>query len=265
MRNGERREERTAAKIVEDLYGAETCFVGDAQGSHDYDLLLRNGRRGALEVTSCTNPERRQQNAEIAKVSGFETIRVETLRYRWDIWLKDATSSPRKVAKDGPKVLADLEKRGCLEEVDGNAFPDDCLFYNPDIARRLRECGIGDAIGCTDDPPGIFILPPGSGTGDSKFNVNTAIEAAAKRRDNRRKLSDPELAERHLFVWFDITEFDPWYAIYKKSLPSTDPQIPDEITHAWAAGIPFDGGDAAVWLWDGTQGWRSMHYHRTET
>lgn len=258
MGQQERPEERDAAAIVAELHGAHTIFVGDKPGSHDYDLVLTGGSRGALEVTSCSDPERRQLTTEIGKVSDYEVIPVATLQYRWDVWLDEVTSHPKKTAMNGPRLLAYLEANGVNQIRETDRLADFSM-------QRLREeCGIRSAVALTDYPGGIFILPPGGGTGDSKLSVNGALERAANLPDNKRKLSDANFAEHHLFIWFDMTEFDPWYAIDKRNLPTTAPVLPDEVTQAWAAGIPFFGGEAVVWLWDRARGWRIARDNRTE-
>ena len=114
--------EQQAGRLVAHILDAdlEPHDIEGRQGAHDFDLILPDGERAALEVTAVVDPVLITLDHEMARQG--HVIPAPTLGRRWDLYLaEDAYPPPigksyavlkRRVEAHAPMVLSSLEAQG---------------------------------------------------------------------------------------------------------------------------------------------------------
>jgi hypothetical protein len=137
------------------------------RGAHDFDLILPDGERAALEVTSVVDAALITLDHEMARQG--HVIPARTLRRRWDFYLADYACPPpigksyaalkRRIEAHAPMALAGLETQGI------HYFQLEEWGMQPRPAADLAGLGV-EFGGCSSQPvadASITLLPPGSG------------------------------------------------------------------------------------------------------
>ena len=249
--------ERVARGVVEDLIpGARMCFrEHQHDGGHDFDLVLPDGSTAALEVTASKDFELERTNAAIClEKHGGHFIPTVKCQSDWSIHpLPDAPIN--RVRSEADDYLARIEADGLKRffyEMDGGRYSS--------VRRICEDLSIEAGSVTPWKTPGqiCIALPGGGGIKSNKVAERAAMEEAHK-PDNRAKLRKAATAERHLFVLVDQGNYLPWVSLVDEDPPCSRPDLPDEVTHVWAAGIARDPSVVVVWRGSAT-GWEPRQY-----
>jgi hypothetical protein len=84
--------------------------------------------------------------------------------------------------------------------------------------------------------------------------VVAAVEAEARKQDNRRKLGTTA-GERHLGVYVDYLGYPAHASMLAGLLPSHAPQLPEEVTHVWVVCDHGEQPEYLVWTFNRAEGW----------
>jgi hypothetical protein len=255
-----RPEEAWARACIERALGGAVVTHHDVGGDAQFDLALwQDGELvGAVEVTQVMD----RPVTELWNLLNSDGRWIEpAIRGGWIVHL-DSKARANDLRQQLPTFLA------CLEDTDRREVwvrPSRSVDYFERTAARL---GIIDAVQSPTAFPGsIYPLPQQAGekTG-ATFGVSG--DALAKwlgpwvrdpvRVDNPKKLAKSGCRERHLFVVFSPFADTPFTVSYlvmvpDAPLPMMSPDLPDEVTHVWAASN-WDTGRGMRWSPDG--GWQ---------
>ena len=203
-------EERRAAELLKQLLGGEykPRDTDGAQGMHDFDLRLDDGRTFAVEVTTDTSSVDKAFQDQINRISLLD---VPGLTRVWhvDLWTPgdgpdDQRASGRRVKalKAGlTDILRELERAGLTKwRVPVSPSRDDSAM---DVRLRglgVQLCSSFDAD--DDENPQVFF-------GDASFGGSTGpsmiVDAVNESLPNKVKkllgAKDAGAAEAHLFLW----------------------------------------------------------------
>jgi len=220
---------------------------------HDLDLRWPDGRIEAMEVTSAASSAVSAMKAAANDLRKPYLGKVEAVKVR-RCWL--VTLAPRQNSKAVrphlAKVHRQLDERLAELEAQGMwAFHRWSTSRQSNAGQALSDLGVVAAFGIPADPdPGIFLAPPHPAELEPvpARLLNDEIEANA--RANADKLGRSGCSERHLFVWVD--DLHPLWTVFESMLleegwdllPPTAPNLPPEVTTAWAATEMFD---TVVW------------------
>jgi hypothetical protein len=236
---------------VENAAGAAVAFVlggravprdpgGGYRSTRDFDIILPDGRREPLEVTTFAdeavlttwNREGRSERA------------VASLRRHWSI---DAPSIDRDGSKGAHPVDVRRIRRVAesalvvLEAAGYESFSFGLMLHDGSVSDAVQSlAGVGSQFGVSHDAgAGLgslrLVIPVGGAvSGDL---VAYAVESEANKEDNRAKLrGHPGSSCRHIFVSIDPSSGAAWSAI-KYASESRLPNLPDPITTAWVGGF----------------------------
>ena len=203
-------EERRAAELLRELLGGEYTprDVDGAQGTHDFDLRLDDGRVFAVEVTTDTSRVDRAFWDQIDRISPLE---VPGLARVWIVDLAtpgdgpdDQQASHRRVTAlqaQLPDILRDLEGTG-LEKL---SVPPAPHRDNHAVQGQLRDLGVQLCFSLDappeDNPRVVFGGASISGATGPSMIVEAVHESLPGKA---RKLLDAKTAgaaEAHLFLW----------------------------------------------------------------
>jgi hypothetical protein len=242
-----RPDELAAADVVARALGGRWEWLDgkDAPpGMHDFGLILPDGHRIALEVTSAID------GAVVAlSVAAFG---MEGRQQRWPApglandWIVTIPQRPIRVAGMMSAMLPILE---AFEE-HGHTDVDPHMNYayvSPrselppqvvEAARRMVELGVTRTrvLGPgTEGDAEVFITISGGVAGDPA-TVNRLVAERAQRK--RKQLAKTNAEEMHLFIWLDRTQPDAELAVATMAPPPA-PDIPSEVDVVWLATPPL--------------------------
>jgi hypothetical protein len=249
--------ERTAAGLVVAELGAVRSELRDTRTlgvqMRDYDVVFADGHEEPLEVTTSADP---LVLKAMGRMEGKTQIPANVKR----AWYASAPytftdSQGEKTAFDLRRCVSvlvplveQLERDG-IERFDTTrmAYAFESPYQPPGL--ELFDLGIWHLSSYEhsdpDNEPSIELLV-GSGGSYGSSSVTSALQAAADRPDNQKKLGACLGARRrHLFVMFtSATEDLSWVALLgvldgRHPLPPA-PTLPDEVTTIWA-GLPDRG------------------------
>jgi hypothetical protein len=209
--------------------------VGSPNLTHDYDLLLPDGRVIALEVTRMSVPE---------VVEMWDAIEAldwgcPELAWNWSISLHAAgrgRSGPRvkRFREKAPALLCILEKEshGRVGDIVAGGL-DGCSQQARLAIEELRRLGTrsGGPVGQPVSGAALVLVgTSGPGGAVDGTDVNSGVERAIE--DNLTKLRAAPGDERHLFVWVDSTDPGASVAMWSYTRPPA-PGLPAGIDCVW--------------------------------
>lgn len=263
------RAEEVAARILRQLTAehVEKVDRDGVSGVHDLDVVHSDGRRTAVEVTMCIDPD---AAGFVAALEEHGAVHFNVgLNRSWQIRLHESVQV-RGLIDRITSLLEELERRN----INGIARPGDyepepLVRYDsdegslaiPDAVYRLLTHGV-DTAWAFDEHEGQqrieFIRRSGGGSGCTEHLVTEEVERAAIAKE--AVLSRPTAGERdarHLFVWLDpdycVAEFALWSG-RPSSAPS--PDLPQVIDHVWVAcwSLTPGQGSGHVVVWEAPRG-----------
>jgi hypothetical protein len=243
--------EREAGTIVAERLGGRLVDRDGAEGAHDFDVVLPDGRNVALEVTSAAD----ESIESLIRAGVTRQHFAPTLTHDWWLGLPyDGSVEVSKVRAKAPRHLAVLEASGRTEV--GGILPahrrapanasehevraiEELFSLGVDFARRLgtREAGENAEL--------LVTLHGGSGSDFAALYRLIESRAEAK----APKLIAAGGAERHLFVWMRASASDAELAFATLAPPEVPPDLPQGIDVLWLASPATTPG--ALWgrLW----------------
>lgn len=214
----------------------------------DFEILLPDGSRVSLEVTSSTVKER----AEQVRAIGSGAWACPGIERSWSIQLDGAGrrktgARVKKFKSNSPSHLVQLEKECPLGG--GDLLNFDFSLEFSEAAREaiaaLRELGVRHGS-LLDKPPYGPAYAAIGWVYDSVPNdpsLKQVVEEAALA--NQGKLNMHSDCERHLFVWIDQTDYRNWADLCTFQVPSEPLDVSSSVdqvwTGPWSPGINFDG------------------------
>jgi hypothetical protein len=231
---------------------------------HDLDLRWPDGRVEAMEVTSAASGEVsaiKAAESDLLKPH-FAMVQAVKVRRSWVVVLgakphwKEVRSHLEQVHRQLDGCLADLEAEGA-----SYLHPEQMKPWSA-AGHALRDLGVVTAFALPADPdPLIFLQPPRpQELQPAAANLlNDEIEANVKA--NADKLGQSGRSVRHLFVWID--RIHPVWTVFESMLleegwdllPPEAPDLPPEVTTAWAATEVFD---TVIWRVQRSMQWEEV-------
>lgn len=243
--------EATAKAIVEAMMvGARLEYrQHQSAGQYDFDLQKPDGSVVPLEVTASVD---RNLVETMAALESQGYLAPRRLCSRDWVVHPTATADIRKIHRRVDQALAAVEAEGLerfFAAIDAADSP---------AVRALYSIGIEMGGPFPMKKPGIFIATPsGDGGLVTHESVQVAIAKELQRPDNRRKLGGAGKNERHLFVLIGMQNFLPWIGLTDCAPPTEPPNLPEEITHVWAAGPTRTPRNFVAWL-GAADGWTHL-------
>lgn len=267
--NKERRDEREAKRIVENVLGVALEHA-DKHGGVDY--LSADGRH-AVEVTRVTDGRRRAGRVAL-DTSREADEPAGDLRTCWLTFAPDTQPGLKTFVQRVHPALMELEQAG-ETSFERQRAAVHVIQRGPlsHIYRPLIEAGVERASAVPDHAHRRHAhrVIPTLGSGGTSSGSDQALglltDALGEKQDNPKKLLASGVEHRRLFVWIDAdTRFDiarplsheapSWHDGF--GLPSTPPALDTAITHLWVV----HQGSRMGWFWDG-QAWQGLR-DRTE-
>lgn len=234
---------------------------GSAQGMYDLAISYSGHRLGAVEVTAAADSET-TEFWNLANGSGGRW-QAQEIKGGWAVEC-ERTARVRRLRRDLPRLLASFEAQGV------SSFGRHPWSGGNPFAGFARELGIKRAFqGGTDFPGSIYLtveLPPERSGGMVAESGDAAAEwigqflRESRQADVLDKLNLSGADERHAFVilpGFTTAPFSVSDLLWRQDapLPTQDPSLPPEVTHAWmvstwSAGVGF--------YWSPANGWQSV-------
>lgn len=226
-------------------YRDEVKQSGDLR--HDFDLRLPDERTAVVEATWARD-RATSQTLQALRDHGDE-IDPGDCEKAWILSIeRDAHVTTLK--RRGADLLANLEATGRTE----------FRSRRPGASRTvssLTELGVVAGQGFDASQPAILIGDPRKGGFVSPGVVVEAVGLEAKKEDNRGKLREAPANESHLFVALHFGAH-PCISMNLSDLPKDPPSLPDEVTHAWVATLPFQGDGFLTWVGENRKSWKSL-------
>jgi hypothetical protein len=242
-------EEESAGTIVAQQVGGKLValdVLGAPDATHDLDVLLPDGRRIALEVTSAGD-----EAVEALRREALGRVwEAPTLAHHW--WIGLPIDGRIRVRDLMSEVIPHLEvlERHAVERVGGLARADRWspaeVHQEPAAAAgAVLRLGVSHATRLGPPKPGeaarvMASLHGGAGSNFDAMN-DLVSECARKKID---KLMAATGDERHLFVWIRSSASDAELAIATLPPPASPPGLPDGIDAVWVA---TSGGPDALY------------------
>ncbi len=232
-------EEQTAGKIVAEQLGGTPVprdVPGAPDGTHDLDIVIADGRRVPLEVTSAIDGE---THAMVKLALGGSP--APSLAHHW--WLgvpKDKRVRVKLLMKGVVAHLEVLEQQD-VEQVGGaltpGKVPDGAPQAVVDAARGVFALGADRATrrGPPEDDEAALVMASVHSGGVSDFDqLNVLVAACAEAKVD--KLIATGADERHLFVW--MHDDDAALAMETLPPPVVSPMLPEGVDVVWVATGP---------------------------
>jgi hypothetical protein len=210
-----------AAQLLQQVLDGQVTWrdaPGAPPGTHDFDLVLPDGRTIAVEVTSATDPAAEAFWRAVTKASW----RAPTLKRSWLLDVQTGTNV-RAMRRRVEPLLRQLENAGVWQ------------FDEQDQkVAQLVSLGVrGGAAVNWGQPPEILVTGGVGGAVDPEF-ARMAVEVVARAQDNRNKLLRAGAHERHLVVWIDPLGLQAFASM--RAWRSTPPRyccLPPEVDVLW--------------------------------
>lgn len=249
-------DERLAKVAIEEVIpGARMEFREEQHGDgglrHDFWLHRPERDRDAVEVTSVRDEDRMRTAAKLAEHG--PVLETEYCARSWFVWL-DPRAHLEQVAANIDRRLAELEGRG-IERMTRRRP----RFAPPEVERLRSDLGVQSAGSFSPEntPTRIYLHLGGTASmvGEGKVSGAVAREATA----NADKLRETGAPQRHLFVHLPYSDPAAYALVDDDVEPGeSEPDLPPEVTHAWAAAKRFGTDDEfTVWRARSGEPWRS--------
>jgi hypothetical protein len=226
-----RDDEQDAAEVLVSRLGGTICpkDAGGAQGTHDFDLVMADGHRIAVEVTSATDEDMERLRGESER--RYPACELEA---DWNVWLpKDPALKLKPLLREVAEQLVVLERHGVDHVGRFVEAPEDPRAA--EAARQISALRVDRVLRLAapkedEDACLVLALHGGAGSEPDALNALVADRAEAKRDVLTRAKGDA----RHLFVW--VRQANAWMAMTDLPSPPPDaPELPLPIDVAWAA------------------------------
>jgi hypothetical protein len=254
-------DQRLAERIVARTLGgkAESRDVpGAPDGTHDFDLLLPDGRVIAVEVTRYTESGRVQQVAEIRRWWADEERKawiVDRLSHGWHVTVGPEAHIRRLHAAIGG-LLQVLEQKG-LRKLRTTVSPASTADEESKAAvSRLHDLGVWvvwmfDSLKAGE----VVVVPFEAGGSTGQDLVSAMVEAKAG--DKVKTLAGVEADERHVFIWVEVAQQATMGALafIDLGVPGCElpnPTLPEGVDAAWVVEALFP---ARIRLYRRVGGW----------
>lgn len=227
------RAESVAMQVIEDIVPGAKMIYREIQETSmpDFSLRYPDGRVAAVEVTMSTSQHVVESAAAIrSRRKGGPCIPGKLVCQSWMV-VPIARANINRIRDEIEPLLAALEAHD-IDSFNAN------LVHGTNEATLLplRRIGIDHAsVVKREQPPVIFLLPPGQGTCVDPGHLERAVVDEAFKEDNRNKLGSAAEAERHLFIYVDCRNYDAWSAMVDGTPPRSTPGLPPEISCVWVA------------------------------
>jgi hypothetical protein len=234
-------EEQRAADAVARVLRA-TVTPRDIDGapdmSYDFDLLLTDGRKVALEITAASDQDTLRQHAQAFK----RDWAAPSLQSDWQIGVNRVPGQRPvdliPVRKLIEPILAIYERFG-ITEIGAVAMwrpipPPGSHSEVADAMKRMFALGVTMAR-ChrPANPPGsaLVLLSIHGGHGANIEELNQLVEEHAAANIKKLRLANAD--ERHLYVWVNATTPDAELALHIGETPTLIPVLPEGIDTVW--------------------------------
>jgi len=244
--------EATTKRVLEAILPDASLEYRQTQshGEYDFDLRYEDGTIAAVEVTAAVDQMLAETIAAVrSKKKGGSVIKATACTKSWLIFpAKSASINAIRKAADG--CLAQLEHEGIERFY--------CVSTSPSVRNICCQLQItgGGVISSEIEPTIQIAFPIGGGAVGATTATETG-EREAWKPDNRKKLGDSQMSERHLVVYIDAGSGLPWTALTSFAPPSIVPQIPDEVTHLWLIGHTENVDEFVAWRGQTSGAWQS--------
>lgn len=221
-----RRDELNAAQIVCERTGGTTTrrdYPGAPPRTHDFDLLLPDGRIIALEVTSNTDPGYR---------SLFNAIKQQ------GEWPAPALSCSVYLLIDRDTRIRALREQAEFLLRSEPAMQTGAERFHPEEGNPLYTIGVRAVRKLPELLPRQIVCEPDDfdlRTLDHQDGHALAADVEQLARQDADKLGKTIADERHLFVWIDFFQKDAVADLRSGGLPRIRPVLPPEIDVVWVA------------------------------
>jgi hypothetical protein len=268
MTSKERPEEVEARAIVEVAIGASLDHA-DSNGDVDYRFTTADGRKGALEVTTVTDPKNKIARHQWIKESP-KYGPSPSLKECWQVWIDDTDVRYKGLLDRLEPALATLEaadrrfNRGRQHEFFGSPEPERRaaqVLAREKVTQAMPYPELCRAEG--HEPPHRIGIVRESGWSASGSNAALALieDDLNAKPDNFGKLRGAD--EKHLFTWVDhdtdlavarpfrggqVTKWDHF------GLPTRPPELMESVDQLWI----IDRATSTGWTWTATSGWASL-------
>lgn len=258
-----RGEEKVVAATITTTRGlrVEQHDGGEQPGMHDLNIMTADGSQAAVEVTAAADPD----SIQLWKLvnGGDERWIVPDLRGGWLLHL-DPTARARRLLKELPAFLGELEGQGSTE------IPSQRRRQEAPESMEGRARALGIVSGNQSDtyfPGSIYftIEQPRERTGGVVDSTGSAVPGWVRdfllhphQSDVLGKLARSSASERHAFILvpgFTCAPFGVVDMLWRDEddvVPTTSPDLPDEVTHVWLMAF-WTIGSGLRWSPDG--GW----------
>jgi hypothetical protein len=237
----------------------------DPPGMHDFDVILPDGRRIALEVTSAIN-------GSVLALSDAAFGREER-QQRWaapglaNDWIVTIPQRPVRVGEMMSAMLPIVK----AFEVHGHADVDPHINYayvSPrselpapvvEAAQRMVKLGVNRArvLAPRDDGDAeMFVTISGGFAGDPGAVNRLLAERAEPKREKLARAKADSTSECHLFIWLDGTQPGAELAVATMPPPPA-PDIPLEVDVVWLATPPL-ATPQKLWRARQSAGWEVL-------
>jgi hypothetical protein len=262
-----REEEHRVKELLEAIYpGLQVCQYEDGSRGrmHDLDLCWPDGRIEAMEVTSAASGEVSAMKAAANDLLKPQFAMVQAVKVS-QTWIVALAAKPnwRDVRPHLEEVHRQLDERLADLEAEETSFVNSWQRKPWSKAEQaLRNLGVVTAIALPADPdPLIFLQPPHPDELEPAATSLLNHEIETNARANAEKLGQSGREERHLFVWID--RIHPVWTVFQSVLleegwdllPLETPNLPPEVTTAWAATEVFD---TVVWRVQRSMQWEEV-------
>jgi hypothetical protein len=259
-------DELEAAELVASrLGGAATAL--DVEGAPDktcdFEIVLANGARVALEVTSTKDTA----VLSLMATSFGRQHKARGLANDWQVGIPHPSASAVPVSNLVKKIvplLAVFEANG-ISEAGSAGRPGPAPAGSPaevrDAYRSMLELGaiLVRSFGPVSSEPQLFITVHG-GVGADIDEVNQLVVEAAEA--NAEKLAGTVSDERHLFVWLDSSRPAAELAVFTGTPPAMPPSLPPAVDAVWLATkamlAPGKVGVQRLWRVRPLEAWESL-------
>jgi len=249
-----RPEEEWARRSVQSALGLLVCQHddGSSPGMHDLDIRYADGTRGAVEVTAAADGDSIAL-WNLMNGGGGRWIAPE-LAGGWMVALLP-TARAKRLRDELPALLSTLERQGVSELRTVS-------WRRPHpLEGRALDLGVAHAHQSgTDFPASIYITLelPDERTGGMVAATADAVPMwleeflrHAHQADVLAKLGRSGTVERHAFVIVPGLTTAPFAVTDPLTrddvgVPTSDPDLPTEVTHVWVAGT-WVGGRGIRW------------------
>jgi len=247
------RSEQVAKYVIETIHkGTRAEFrCQQSTGEYDFDLIYADGTKAAVEVTRSTDQDSLQTLTELGKQGCC--VDAVACRHSWlvnalpEAWIK-------LVRANVDRYLSAIEAEGVSQ-----FLADEFGCGSPSVSNIFQCLRIIEGSTLTlPSPARIWVTGPTlsvKGSIVKADDLQRAVEDEANKPDNRRKLGISSCRERHLFVYVDSLNTEPWQALITGSIPKRGPTLPAEVTHVWAATDEAPNG-IVVWTAEPSKGWQ---------